>query len=121
MVREVNAQFYKALEPSPDALCVACGLEVPFCTSYGPFLESFVMLKCSFGGRSGYYCSHVFHNGPVGIAAGREIYGTPKVYAELRVRQEGRAMLTETYLGGTPVLRLSSVAGQTEPPGGCRT
>ena len=35
--------------------------------------------------------------GQPGIAAGREIYGTPKVYAELKVRQAERSMLTETF------------------------
>lgn len=77
------------LEATEDGLCVASGLEVPFCTNYGPFQESFIVMRCRFRGQIGFYCSHVFHNGPAGIAAGREIYGTPKVYAALKVTASG--------------------------------
>ncbi len=103
------------LQPSPDGLCVAAGVEVPFCTSYGPFLEAFVNLKCTFRKQSGYYCSQVLHNGPTGIAAGREIYGTPKIFAELSVTNIDRSMLTQASMGGIPVLRLSTVIEQVVP------
>ena len=74
------------LEATEDGLCVASGLDVPFCTHYGPSQESFILMKCRFRNQTGFYCSHVFHNGPAGIAAGREIYGTPKVYADLATK-----------------------------------
>ena len=96
------------LEATEDGLCVASGLDVPFCTNYGPFQESFIVMQARFRNQTGFYCSHVFHNGPAGIAAGREIYGTPKVYAGLKVRQVDRCMVTETSLGGVPVLNISS-------------
>jgi acetoacetate decarboxylase len=96
------------LEATEDGLCVASGLNASFCTNYGPFQESFILMQCRFRNQTGFYCSHVFHNGPTGIAAGREIYGTPKVYAELKVRQADRCMVTETSLGGVPVLNISS-------------
>src|SRR5439155_21430867 len=83
------------LEPFPDGFAMASALEVPFCSNYGAFLEMFVVLKCLFRGQAGYYCSHVFHNGPAGIAAGREIYGTPKVFAELSVRSAEQALVME--------------------------
>ena len=63
------------LEASESGLCVAGGVEVPYSSSYGAFEESFLMLACRFRDRSGFYCSHMFHNGPAGIAAGREVYG----------------------------------------------
>lgn len=96
------------LQAAEDGLCVASGLEVPHCENYGPFEESFIVMKCHFRDQTGYYCSHVFHNGPAGIAAGREIYGTPKVYAEMKVTHAGRSMVTETSYGGAPVLRIAS-------------
>jgi acetoacetate decarboxylase len=104
------------LEPSPDGVCVASGIDIPFCTAYGPFLEAFVVLKCRFRRQEGFYCSHVFHNGPAGIAAGREIYGTPKVFAQLSVKQDERAMVTEARMGGCRVLQVSSVAEQQATP-----
>src|SRR5262245_28250411 len=60
-------------KPADDGMCVACGLSVPFCSNYGPFHESFVEEKCTLHGQVGWYASHVFHDGPSGIAAGREI------------------------------------------------
>jgi len=111
----VASYLPEPLEPHPDGTCVASGLEVGFCTHYGPFLEAFLLLKCKFRAQAGYYCSHMFHNGPAGIAAGREVYGTPKIYARLSVRQIERSMLTEASMGGVTVLRLSTVSEQVAP------
>ena len=80
----VQSFLPEPLEAAEDGLCVASGLEVPFCTNYGPFQESFIVMKCRFRDQTGFYCSHVFHNGPAGIAAGREIYGTPKVLRRVK-------------------------------------
>ena len=96
------------LEPADDGACMASGLTVPFCSNYGPFDEAFVVLKCAFRGQPGWYCSHVLHNGPCGIAAGREIYGTPKIYAGLEVKQAGRAMTTVGKLADLPVMTVAS-------------
>lgn len=96
------------LRASEDGLCVASGLQVPDCENYGSFEESFIVMKCRFRDQTGFYCSHVFHNGPAGIAAGREIYGTPKVYADLKVTRGDRSMETETSYWGAPVLTVSS-------------
>lgn len=96
------------LKAAEDGMCVASGLEVPDCKNYGPFEESFIVMKCHFRDQTGFYCSHVFHNGPAGIAAGREIYGTPKVCAEMKVTHGDRSMVTETSYGGVPVLRIAS-------------
>ncbi len=103
------------LQAAADGLCVASGLEVPDCENYGPFDESFIVMKCHFRDQTGFYCSHVFHNGPAGIAAGREIYGTPKVYAEMKVTHTDRSMVTETSFGGGPVLRIASSVEASDP------
>jgi acetoacetate decarboxylase len=113
---EVISRFLpEPLEASPDGVCVAAGVEAPFCTNYGPFLEAFLNLKCTFRGKVGFYWSHAFHNGPAGIAAGREIWGTPKVFAELSVTPVGASILTQVFMGGIPVLRLSTVTDQVLP------
>lgn len=96
------------LEPSPDGLCVAIGLHVPFCTNYGSFNEAVIEEKCRFRGQEGWYCSHVWHDGPAGIAAGREIYGTPKIFAALQVEFQDRTMLTRATMGQMPVITVSS-------------
>ena len=103
------------LEPHPDGTCVAGGIDIPFCTNYGPFQEAFLLLKSKFQQQVGFYTSHVFHNGPAGIAAGREIYGTPKIFAGLSVRQVERSMLTTASVGDLPVLRLSTITQEAVP------
>ena len=99
------------LQVDPGGSCVAAGLDVPFCTNYGAFQESFLLLPSLFEGSPGYYCSHVFHNGPAGIAAGREIYGTPKLYADVSFRRHEMAVVTDTVYGGTMVMRVESTFG----------
>ncbi len=101
------------LEPSPDGLCVAAGIKVPFCTAYGPFNEAFLMLKARFRGEDGWYLPIIWHDGPAGIAAGREIYGAPKVYASIEIEFDGSTMRTVASMGGVAVIAVTST--QDEP------
>ena len=105
------------LEPSPDGLCVAIGILVPFCTAYGLFNEALVMLKARFRGEIGWYIPIIWHDGPAGIAAGREIYGAPKVYADLDIRFKGPTMRTVVSMGGVPVITIASTLDEPSPPG----
>ena len=111
----VGRYLPEPLEPDADGNCVVAGIDVPFCTSYGAFQEAFLVLKCKFRGQVGYYCSHILHNGPAGIAAGREIYGSPKIFATLSVRKVEQSMLTMASIGTDPVLRLNTVTEQNAP------
>ncbi len=111
----VEAMLPEPLKPSDEGLCVAGGIDVPFCTSYGAFQESLILMKCRFQQQEGFYCSHVFHNGPAGIAAGREIYGTPKVYADVTFQQLERTVRTETSFAGAPLLSIHSTVEKSSP------
>lgn len=97
------------LEPTKDGLCVASGLAVGSTSSYGAFEEAFLVLKCRFAQQTGWYCSHVLHNGPAAIAAGREIYGTPKIYAALKIEQTDEQMATVATVADRPALTVTSV------------
>jgi acetoacetate decarboxylase len=112
----VGRYLPEPLEPDPDGNCVVAGIDVPFCTSYGSFQEAFLALKCTFHGKPGYYCSHILHNGPAGIAAGREIYGSPKIFSALTVTKVGGSMSTEASLGGAEVIRLNTITDQIASP-----
>ena len=96
------------LQASPDGLCGAVGIKVPFSSAYGAFNEAGLMLRCSFRGQAGWYWSHVWHDGPAGIAAGREIYGTPKIFTSLDIRKSERTMFTQGVMGEVPVVTISS-------------
>ena len=99
---------------SPTGECVAAGLDVPE-SAYGAFQEAFLLMKCAFRDQTGWFCSHVFHNGPAGIAAGREIYGTPKIYSRITADLEGEALSTEVALN-TPVMRIGGTVGPPASP-----
>jgi acetoacetate decarboxylase len=95
---------------------MAMGILVPFCTAYGAFNEALLMLKSRFLGTEGWYIPIIWHDGPAGIAAGREIYGAPKVYASIDISFEGPTMRTIASMGGVPVLTVASTLDEPVPP-----
>ncbi len=101
------------LQPSADGRCLAIGIRIPKCSAYGAFEEAVVQMACRFGDRMGWYCSHVWHNGPAGIAAGREIYGTPKFMADVEIASSGENASTKAGTGGTVEIEITS---QTPDP-----
>jgi len=107
----------ECFEPSEDGFCVASGLTVPWSSNYGEFQESFVNIKCSFEGQLGYFSPVAFLNSRSSIPAGREIYGTPKVYADIEVNMDERVMYTETRIAGVSVLSIRSTMHKDASPG----
>ena len=103
-------------EPAADGFCAAIGLTVPWSANYGAFDESVLVVKCLFEGRVGYFAPVVFLNSRSSIPAGREIYGTPKVYADLEVRMEERVMVTDTFVGGGNALSIRSTMHSEAAP-----
>ena len=95
-------------EPAEDGFCAAIGLSVPWAANYGAFAESVLSVKCSYRGQSGYFTPVVFLNSRSSIPAGREIYGTPKVFADVQVGFDERVMYTETLVAGTSALSIRS-------------
>jgi acetoacetate decarboxylase len=104
------------LEPSPDGLCLAAGIEVPFCSAYGAFNEAFLMLKARFREADGWYIPIIWHDGPAGIAAGREIYGAPKVFASIEIGFDGTTMRTVASMDGITAVTITSTSEEPIPP-----
>jgi len=96
------------LEPAEDGFCAAFGLSACWSANYGKFEESGLVIKCTYQGQLGYFAPVVFLNSRSSIPAGREIYGTPKVFAELEVAMDERIMYTKTRLAGRSVLSIRS-------------
>jgi acetoacetate decarboxylase len=95
-------------EPAADGFCAAVGLTVPWSANYGGFEESALIVKCAYQGQTGYFAPVAFLNSRSSIPAGREIYGTPKVFAEIEVGMDERVMYTDTRLGKASVLSVRS-------------
>jgi len=107
-VSAVDRVLPACFEPADDGFCAAFGLSVPWSANYGAFEESGLMVKCRWNGRTGYFAPVVFLNSRGSIPAGREIYGTPKVFADVNVTMDERVMLTESRLAGTSALSIRS-------------
>ena len=107
-VSAVDRVLPACFEPAADGYCVAFGISAGWTANYGSFLESGLIVRCSYGGQTGYFAPVVFLNSRSSIPAGREIYGTPKVYAALEVDMDERVMHTATRLAGTSVLSVRS-------------
>ena len=104
----VNRILPDCFEPSDDGLCVACGLTVPWSANYGQFQESYLTVKCIYKGKLGYFSPVAFLNSRSSIPAGREIYGTPKVFADIEVGMDERVMYTNTLIAKSSVLSIRS-------------
>lgn len=107
-VSAVERVLPPCFEASADGFCTAIGLTVPWSANYGAFEESILVVKCTYRGQIGYFAPVVFLNSRSSIPAGREIYGTPKVYADMKVAMDERVMHTDTLLAGTSVLSIRS-------------
>lgn len=107
-VAAVDRVLPACFEPSKDGFVAAFGLSVPWSSSYGGFEESGILVRCTYKGQTGYFAPVVFLNSRGSIPAGREIYGTPKVFADMKVAMDERVMYTDTRLAGTSALSIRS-------------
>ena len=107
-VSAVDRVLPACFEPSDDGFCAAIGLSAEWTANYGPFQESLLVVKCKYEGKTGFFAPVVFLNSRSSIPAGREIYGTPKVFADVQVNTDERVMVTDTNLAGTSVLSIRS-------------
>ena len=103
-------------EPADGGLCVAIGLTVGWSANYGAFDESILVVQCTYQGQLGYFAPVVFLNSRGSIPAGREIYGTPKVYADMDVSMDERVMVTNTRVGGGNAMSIRSTMHKEASP-----
>ena len=112
----INRVLPACFEPSGDGICAAVGLTVPWAANYGEFQESVLSVKCTYRGQAGSFAPVVFLNSRSSIPAGREIYGTPKVFADIRVAMDERVMFTDTGLGGASIFSIRSTMHRPARP-----
>ncbi|MAE65687.1 MAG: hypothetical protein CMJ18_15570 [Phycisphaeraceae bacterium] len=107
-VAAVDRVLPSCFEPSDDGVCVAIGLTAPWTANYGAFDETVLVVKCAYEGRAGYHVPIAFLNSRSSIPAGREIYGTAKVCADIETGMDERVMFTHTRIAGASVLSIRS-------------
>ena len=96
------------LDPAPDGECVAMGIDAPWSSHYGAFQAAVLLAKSTYEAASGYFVVVQFVNSRGSIPAGREIWGTPKVWAEMRSGFDERVMSTDAVVGGTVAMSVRS-------------
>ena len=106
----VAALLPECLTPEPDGTCAAIGVDAPWSSHYGAFQAIIIAAGCHFENRAGYYVIVQYVNSRGSIPAGREIWGTPKVWADMRVEQVERVMATTASVGGTDIAAVRSTA-----------
>ena len=111
-VSAVERVLPECFEPDEDGYCAAIGLTVPWSDNSGPFEESVLVVGCRFEGQPGFFAPIAFLNSTNSIPAGREIYGTPKVSAEISVSMDGQQMVTDTRRGGTSIFSIRTTMSQ---------
>jgi len=95
-------------EPGEDGICAALAIEVAFSSSYGPFNEMGVVAQVTFRGQKGFYLAALYLNNDSAIAAGREIYGSPKKMAEVTFEDHGEVFVATCRRSGIDIIRLTS-------------
>ena len=100
----------ECLTPAPDGACAAIGVDAPWSSHYGAFQAIVVAAGCRFEGQAGFYVVVQYVNSRGSIPAGREIWGTPKVWADMRVEQAERVMATTASVGGVDIAAVRSTA-----------
>lgn len=113
----VAALLPPPLEPAPAGRPGAlAAIDVPYASSYGPFQESFLLLPCAFRGEPAYYVPYVFLNNVRAICAGREIWGTPKVYADVSFERQGETIHSQTRFEGHDLIGMTTTTAEAVRP-----
>ena len=105
------------LEPDEEGLCAAFSVDVPKASSFGPFLEVGVVEKARFRDKTGFYISHLYVTNDSALVCGRELYGSPKLLAEIDIEFTPGNILTATAeRNGVRFMTLASTVHRQADP-----
>jgi acetoacetate decarboxylase len=96
------------LTPCEEGLCAAFSIKVPFSSSYGAFDEMGVVVQAVFKGKKIFYLPALFLNNDSAIAAGREIYGSPKKYADIELKENAGIYTGTCRKNGVDIIRIDT-------------
>ena len=105
------------LDPAPDGECAALGIDAPWSSHYGAFQAAVLLVKSTYEAAQGYFAVVQYVNSKSSISAGREIWGTPKVWADMRSRFDERVMATDAMVGGALAMSVRSTLHRACEPG----
>jgi acetoacetate decarboxylase len=105
-----------------EPICIAWGRWIPF-SSFGPFLESYIMIRANLNGQTYLYQPFIFTDNEIPLVAGREIWGFAKKLATME-RSSGGAgqpfgeqiMFTVERPRGQRIMTMSIVCDRLADP-----
>jgi acetoacetate decarboxylase len=108
----------------PEPVCIAWGRWIPF-SSFGPYLESYIMVRAVFDGHTYLYQPVIFTDNEIPLVAGREIWGFGKKLATME-RSSGGAgqpfgeqlLFTVERPRGQRIMTMSIVCDRLADPAG---
>lgn len=105
---EVARQHLPApLEVDPAGGAVVCSLKIGL-SSYGPFNEAGIYLRCTLDGQPGVYNSHLYLDNVTAICAGRERWGVAKEFATITFKDHENVRVCEVVKEGALLMRIST-------------
>lgn len=81
------------------------------------FMDAGIMLPIVYRGRNGGYVLYEYENDDAAMAAGRELWGYPKKYADIRLETAGDRVSGSVERKGTRIFEIEALlADPVEPP-----
>ncbi len=102
-----RAHLPAPLEVDPEGGAVVCSLKIGL-SSYGPFNEAGLYLRCFYNGQPGVYNSHLFLDNVTAICAGRERWGVAKEFATISFQDHENVRVCEVVKEGALLMRIST-------------
>ena len=103
-----RAHLPEPLEVDPAGGAVVCSLKIGL-SSYGPFNEAGLYLRCFYEGKPGVYNSHLFLDNVTAICAGRERWGVAKEFATITFQDHENVRVCEVVKEGALLMRISTI------------
>jgi len=114
-----RAHLPAPLEVDPEGGAVVCSLKIGL-SSYGPFNEAGLYLRCFLDGEPAVYNSHLFLDNVTAICAGRERWGVAKEFATITFHDHENVRVCEVVKEGALLMRVSTtwdaLAEETDLP-----
>ena len=80
----------------------------PFSSCYGPFKEMGLVVQVTWNGKKCFYLPALYLNNDSAIAAGREIYGSPKKLAEVTTFESNETFTATCRRSGVDFLTITT-------------
>lgn len=103
------------LDMAPDPMITVVFADYPD-TTIGPYREAIVLVGCSYRGTVGLYCPFIYVDSDAALAAGREVWGFPKKFADIELDATGSTVRGRLSRLGSALLVLDGDAPEPTDP-----